>query len=394
MTVIQEDQVTQLLAAVESLPTGEPVQWSVAELEEGLPALFRVGNQLAALQCSALAAFDARGGGELLGHRSTADWLARTMRLSSAAAGALVHTSRALRDDLPETARALADGDISAEHVKAIRHAHRRLDDAFNRAEPIIVDYARTHTAAETRVLCDRLIQQYSPDDYENEAERARDRRKVFLHERNDGWWYLDGLLDAATGHKLAAAFEVFAEPIGPQDGRSGGMRQCDALGEIAAKALDPVDRPTGAGHVTLTLTPDQLESGVGANWPSGLLMSRLDLAVETCSAKVTYVVGLRTDDVHWAPLAVGFAERFATKAQRAALAVRDGSGCIHPGCTVPARRCIAHHIKAWKHGGPTDLVNLVLICRYHHRRVHQGLLRIVWTDGHYETGSPIRPPP
>ena len=90
--------------------------------------------------------------------------------------------------------------------------------------------------------------------------------------------------------------------------------------------------------------------------WPSGLLMSRVEVAEHTCTAKVTLVVGLTTDQVHWQPLAVGFAQRYATKAQRAALAVRDGNGCIHPGCIVPAHRCIAHHIRPWAAGGPTDL--------------------------------------
>ena len=78
--------------------------------------------------------------------------------------------------------------------------------------------------------------------------------------------------------------------------------------------------------------------------WPSGLLMSRVEVAEHTCTAQVSLVVGLTADQVHWQPLAVGFAQRYATKAQRAALAVRDGNGCIHPGCIVPAHRCIAHH--------------------------------------------------
>ena len=119
---------------------------------------------------------------------------------------------------------------------------------------------------------------------------------------------------------------------------------------------LIPPDRPTGTGHVTITVTPDQLNTGLGVRWPSGLLMSRVEVAEHACTAKVSLVVGLTADQVHWQPLAVGFAQRYATKAQRAALAVRDGNGCIHPGCIVPAHRCIAHHIRPWAAGGPTDL--------------------------------------
>jgi hypothetical protein len=32
-----------------------------------------------------------------------------------------------------------------------------------------------------------------------------------------------------------------------------------------------------------------------------------------------------------------------------------------------------AHHIIEWDDDGLTDLVNLLLFCRFHHRKVHQG---------------------
>ena len=106
-------------------------------------------------------------------------------------------------------------------------------------------------------------------------------------------------------------------------------------------------------------------------------------------------MVGIPTDDIHWQPLAVGFGQRYATKAQRAALAVRDGNGCVYPGCTVPAHRCIAHHIRAWDDHGPTDLTNLVLVCHFHHRQVHHGKLAITRTPtGRYTTTTSNRAPP
>ena len=45
--------------------------------------------------------------------------------------------------------------------------------------------------------------------------------------------------------------------------------------------------------------------------------------------------------------------------------------GCRFPGCT--ARHHVdAHHIRYWADGGETKLDNLVLLCRHHHRRVHE----------------------
>jgi Domain of unknown function (DUF222)/HNH endonuclease len=75
-------------------------------------------------------------------------------------------------------------------------------------------------------------------------------------------------------------------------------------------------------------------------------------------------------------PLEVGRATRTVSRAQRTALVVRDG-GCGFPGCDRPQSWCEAHHLRHWLHGGPTDLANLTLLCRAHHRAVHEGGWRL-----------------
>jgi hypothetical protein len=70
--------------------------------------------------------------------------------------------------------------------------------------------------------------------------------------------------------------------------------------------------------------------------------------------------------------LEVGRATRVIQPGQRTALAVRDG-GCVFPACQRPLAWCEAHHLRHWLHGGPTDLANLALLCRAHHRAVHEG---------------------
>jgi hypothetical protein len=54
----------------------------------------------------------------------------------------------------------------------------------------------------------------------------------------------------------------------------------------------------------------------------------------------------------------------------RRALEHRD-RGCRFPGCGV--RFGQGHHIRHWAHGGPTTLSNLAMLCRHHHRAVHEG---------------------
>ena len=68
--------------------------------------------------------------------------------------------------------------------------------------------------------------------------------------------------------------------------------------------------------------------------------------------------------------LDVGRKTRTIPSAIRRALSARD-TRCQFPGCS--ARRCDAHHIEHWVDGGPTRLDNLVLLCRRHHRLVHEG---------------------
>jgi hypothetical protein len=80
-------------------------------------------------------------------------------------------------------------------------------------------------------------------------------------------------------------------------------------------------------------------------------------------------------------PLEVGRTSRVVQAAQRTALAVRDG-GCVFPGCHRPLAWCEAHHLRHWLHGGPTDLANLALVCRAHHRAVHEGGWRLARGPG------------
>jgi hypothetical protein len=70
--------------------------------------------------------------------------------------------------------------------------------------------------------------------------------------------------------------------------------------------------------------------------------------------------------------LYVGRDERTVTPRVRRALGARDRH-CVFPGCRAHVRRCNAHHVIEWEHGGRTDLDNLVLLCVRHHHAVHEG---------------------
>jgi hypothetical protein len=70
--------------------------------------------------------------------------------------------------------------------------------------------------------------------------------------------------------------------------------------------------------------------------------------------------------------LYVGRAQRVVPPRLRRALEARDRH-CAFPGCRASVRRCHAHHVREWEHGGCTDLDNMLLLCIRHHHAVHEG---------------------
>ena len=77
----------------------------------------------------------------------------------------------------------------------------------------------------------------------------------------------------------------------------------------------------------------------------------------------------------------------------------RRDQGCRFPGCTQ-IHGVDAHHIEHWAHGGETNLDNLVCLCRYHHRLVHEGGFAVERSRGNAEVcfrapdGRRLRPVP
>ncbi|OCB38803.1 hypothetical protein A5676_14900, partial [Mycobacterium malmoense] len=73
--------------------------------------------------------------------------------------------------------------------------------------------------------------------------------------------------------------------------------------------------------------------------------------------------------------IGAGRATRTINRRLRRALEHRQ-STCAVSGCGA-TRGLHAHHIRHWEDGGPTELANLVLVCPYHHRLHHRGVIAI-----------------
>jgi len=121
----------------------------------------------------------------------------------------------------------------------------------------------------------------------------------------------------------------------------------------------------------------------LGARWPSQLAwmgpISGAAARMLACDCDLSRVL-LNDDGV---PLNLGRSERLITPGLHRALVIRD-HGCVFTGCGRPAAWCQGHHVVFWANGGLTDLANLVLLCKAHHRFIHRGQWEVfIGEDGH-----------
>lgn len=160
------------------------------------------------------------------------------------------------------------------------------------------------------------------------------------------------------------------AKAVRPSE--SWSMRQADALSQIAEsylahgpKSSNTADRYQVAVHVSAE-TPDLFNSDF--SWiEDGPHLSAETARRLACDASVIRVI----DDAGGEPLNIGRKSRLIPPAIRRALQMRD-DGCRFPGCTHKFH-IHGHHIRHWADGGETSLDNVVSLCTFHHRLVHEG---------------------
>jgi len=165
-------------------------------------------------------------------------------------------------------------------------------------------------------------------------------------------------------------------------------LRRADALVRMAQGYSDSTDSNSADRFMVHVHTDMETLKSDGTGGEAELEEGG-NIAAET-ARRVSCDAGL----VHWLehadgePLSIGRKSRTIPPAIRRALQRRDG-GCRFPGCTN-SRFVDAHHIQHWADGGDTAMDNLVLLCRHHHRLVHEGGFGICKsTQGAIEFNNP-----
>ena len=333
------------------------------------------------------------------GARSCAEWLAWRIGLVPGAAREKVRVARAL-GRFTAIDEAMSAGRLSYAKVRALT----RVATAANEAR--LVEIALATTGAQLERVCRRFrraVDDGALSDAQPDWEPTGGERGIRVRTTEAGLVRIEATLDpaeaalvlaaiekardelrAATGAVTATTRRVSAETRGriaapPAPGRADGLIAIAerALAPASASAQQAQGGARGGGHHVHQVVVHLDQAVLG---PDGAREAFLDdgtrVSAETfrrlsCDGAL---VGVTTGE-GGAILDVGRKTRAVPAAIRRALWARD-RGCRFPMCSN--RRFVdAHHVHHWAHGGRTSLDNLVLLCGFHHRLLHEGGLRM-----------------
>jgi 5-methylcytosine-specific restriction endonuclease McrA len=314
--------------------------------------------------------FDARGGWNT-GFRSCAAWLSWRVGLDPGAARERVRVARAL-GTLPRLAQALARGELSYAKVRALTRV------ATPETEERLLAVGRAGTADHV----ERIVRGWRRVDRIAEARETARRhasRALHVYQDEDGMVVIRGRLAPEVGAVLVQALAAAREALYQQRRASDvsaetptmAQQQADALALLAETALArgidpgaPGERYQVVVHVDAPVLADPDAPG------QSVLEDGAHVSAETSrrlACDASRVVMRHAPDGQ--VVEVGARTRTLPPAIRRALHHRDRS-CRFPGCGLPFGQ--GHHLRHWAHGGPTTLSNLALLCRRHHRAVHE----------------------
>ena len=280
---------------------------------------------------------------------------------------------------LPRLAGALARGELSYAKVRALTRV------ATPETEEQLLAVGRAGTADHV----ERIVRGWRRVDRLAEArETARQHasRALHVYQDGDGMVTVRGRLEPEVGalfmQALAAARETLYQQARSQDvatvpvGVSAetptmAQQQADALALLAETALHHGIDPGAPGERYQVVVHVDVEALADPDQPGqSVLEDGARVPAETsrrlaCDASRVIMQHRRDGRV----VEVAARTRTIPPALRRALHHRD-RGCRFPGCGVRVGQ--GHHIRHWAQGGPTTLSNLALLCRRHHRAVHE----------------------
>ena len=356
---------------------------SVPVDSRALAELLALRDRFEAIVSQAVGAFDDAERWDADAATSMQAWLRDRGRMSGGQAQRLVTSARRTRA-LPATRDWWASGELSGGQVEVILANVRKDTDVFADHEAQIVSALaplNMHETVEFMQEWRRRVDAHKPIPDEPVDPPSR----LFLSAALDGRGALNGDLDADDHMTLSAALRVAATKDLPgEPRRTPAEQRSDALTAVCQFFLDNQQTKTGGRHRPHVNVLLNVDTGQGRA-VDGPLLNRETIERICCDCAYHRVL----TDGRSGILDVGMATRVLTAAMWVALVARDG-GCRFPGCDRPATWCDGHHIHWFSRGGPTRIDNLVLLCRRHHKRLHQpGWHAKLLPDGTFEVTVP-----
>lgn len=405
----------QIAEAADALLASTGASLSLAELQDAYVALLAAESAVAAarLHVTRMLVEHERPHRRKAPGTQTKAWLEGTARLGRGAATAEVRAARATdphSGPLRGLGAALASGEVTRQHVDVAtrllpRLPQRVLDERREEVDRHLVEQARNFSPKDAETLAAHLRRAFAtgpgaPVDWSEPPAASWDRRQGSWYTDHTGMTQFRFSLPEAEAKPVTAALSARAAPTRPAPGseqdddevdeRTTTQRTADAFIEVVRRGQSAApDGEVEVGRLVVVATEDQLADRPGAGAAvcthDAEPLSATALERHACDAVVDRVVL----DRHGAVVRMESVGRLANRAQRRALAARDG-GCAFPRCSAPATWCEAHHIVFWSQGGTTELPNLVLLCSRHHTEVHLGH----WTITVREAVPLFVPPP
>jgi hypothetical protein len=320
------------------------------------------------------AEFDERGGHERFGFASCASWLAWRCSITPRAAREQLRVARSLRE-LPRIRDSFACGALSYSKVRALTRV------AEPEMEGELLELAEDATAAQL----ERLLRGYRGAIAADAAEQTQSRRHLTTRWEADGSLTIRGSLPPDEADLFLKGLERARDELRSTasggDAVAGRPDRADGLVALAETAIASGVEPSTGGDRNQVVVHVDLGDLVSDDDTTAATLDRgVALPAETarrlgCDAAIVTMIERDGE-----PLSIGRKTRSIPPALRRALNARDRC-CRFPGCEHD-RFVDAHHIEHWARGGETSLDNLVLLCRHHHRLLHEGGFTLAVEDG------------
>jgi len=338
-----------------------------------------------------IAELDRRRGWAEWGLKSCAHWLNWKCGIGLGAAREKVRVAHALAK-LPRIAAAMAEGRVSYAKVREMTRVANETNVAY------LLNIALCGTATHVEQVARSYRRALDAEELSREAIQQRDQCLWFFTEP-DGSLAIRGRLPAEVGALFRKALEAAEDslpipknvPAGtsPDNLHRSRKRRVEALAVMAESFLASGPQELSGGdrnQVVVHVDAETLKHGHAGRCEleHGPAMAAETARRIACDASLVRII----ENERGEPLDVGRKTRTIPPAIRRALNARD-RGCRFPGCSFK-RYVDGHHVRHWANGGETKLSNLVTLCRFHHRQVHEGQVVIqTLNDGAFRFVKP-----